>query len=480
MDTLMSVVADCLPSPAVASSDDAGRDLISFLPDDIDRISSLPDELRKNIVGRLPIRDAVRTSAVSPLWRDIWVSAPLNLDDSDLLRIREDDRVRVISRLLRNHQGPLCSVRLQFSFFEYHKDDLLLWARILASKSVEDLVFLNQPMPVDLDLPSEILRCASLSRLYIGFFRFPNTSGLQRHSGVFPCLKELGLCHTIVETRDFDYMMHCSPGLETLAIVASYSHPDRVCVRSHSQLRCVLLWLSMTDEVIMENVICLQRLLLWKTSTVSGVFPMTVKIAHTPKLRVLGYLDTGVHKLQIGNTTIEVGTQASSSTMVPSVQVLALRVFFGDKKQSKLLPAFLRCFPNIVTLHIESTNAGRPTGKISLTSWLNNSGPLECVERHVKRIFLHGFQGDRAEIAFLKFIAEIAEELKEMVIVVSSKVLDRLDMIEEKLKDIGCAYWASKDARLKASKSKSVFSFQMVSDLGLDDPFDCIFASKNP
>ncbi|CAO2188507.1 unnamed protein product [Urochloa humidicola] len=39
-------------------------------------LESLPSEVHERIVSFLPIRDAVRTSAVARAWRRIWVSAP--------------------------------------------------------------------------------------------------------------------------------------------------------------------------------------------------------------------------------------------------------------------------------------------------------------------------------------------------------------------------------------------------------------------
>lgn len=42
----------------------------------------------------------------------------------------------------------------------------------------------------------------------------------------------------------------------------------------------------------------------------------------------------------------------SSDKTVPSVKILALKVRFGIRNEAKLLPVFLRCFPNVETLHV--------------------------------------------------------------------------------------------------------------------------------
>ncbi|CAO2189792.1 unnamed protein product [Urochloa humidicola] len=46
-----------------------------------DRISRLSDEVRKHVLSFLPARDAARTCVLSPMWRQLWASAPrLNVD----------------------------------------------------------------------------------------------------------------------------------------------------------------------------------------------------------------------------------------------------------------------------------------------------------------------------------------------------------------------------------------------------------------
>ena len=50
---------------------------------------------------------------------------------------------------------------------------------------------------------------------------------------------------------------------------------------------------------------------------------------------------------------LKAGMKVSPSTIIPSLQVLALKLSFQNKEQAELLPWFLRCFPNISALHIE-------------------------------------------------------------------------------------------------------------------------------
>jgi hypothetical protein len=50
---------------------------------------------------------------------------------------------------------------------------------------------------------------------------------------------------------------------------------------------------------------------------------------------------------------LQAGTQVSPNTIVSSVQMLALSLHFGIRNEVKMLPSFLRCFPNAEALCIE-------------------------------------------------------------------------------------------------------------------------------
>ncbi|KAJ0635027.1 putative F-box domain, leucine-rich repeat domain superfamily, F-box-like domain superfamily [Helianthus annuus] len=82
---------------------------------EIDRLSSLPDELIHKILSFRPIRDAIGTSVLSSRWRFIWTSMPyLNFSSEDFFTLPEFSKfvTHVLSR--RNNLTEVYSVKLEF------------------------------------------------------------------------------------------------------------------------------------------------------------------------------------------------------------------------------------------------------------------------------------------------------------------------------------------------------------------------------
>jgi hypothetical protein len=116
--------------------------------------------------------------------------------DTECRPARADAESRAVidadSATLHANPGPFPFVSLTCSFMDCADSRLLArWFQLLATKGVEELVFVNRPLPVlSLPLPSALFTCASLRRLHIGAWAFPETDTLPR--GVaFPNLKEL-------------------------------------------------------------------------------------------------------------------------------------------------------------------------------------------------------------------------------------------------------------------------------------------------
>ena len=283
----------------------------------IDRISGLPDGLLRRILSRLPAKDGARTAALSTRWRGLWRSAPLVLVDTHFLpRGGAEGRPprpgavsravrRAVSAALRAHPGPFPFVSLSCGFMKAVDRDravLACWFQLLATKGVEELVFVNRPSPLEgLRLPAALFSCASLRRLYLGAWRFVDTATLPRGAS-FPRLHELVLGAVALEDRDLDFLLAASPVLEILAIVGSVLKLN-ARLASHS-LRCAQFCLALLEEVAVVDAPSLERFFIWRC--MKQRHGAMVKIGHAPRLSMLGYLEPGVHVLQIGNTVIKV------------------------------------------------------------------------------------------------------------------------------------------------------------------------------
>uniref|UniRef100_A0ACD5Z7P8 Uncharacterized protein n=1 Tax=Avena sativa TaxID=4498 RepID=A0ACD5Z7P8_AVESA len=465
-DTLLTFLYAFLPEPPVSTSASL---CCAAAADSTDRVSRLPEVLLRPVLSRLPAKDGARTTVLSSRWRGLWRSAPLVLVDTHLLsggdaglrpaRAGASSRgfTDAVSAALEAHPGPFPFVSLTCSFMDGADRRLIArWFQLLATKGVGDLVFVNRPFPVPgLHLPSSLFSCASIRRLCIGAWVFPDTAALPR-GAAFPNLRHLPSAAPLWRTRTWS---SCSP------------------------LRCAQFCLSILEEVSVVDGPSLERLFLWRNwSERLRVSKMStaVKIAHAPKLLVLGYLEPGVHILQIGNTIIKAGTKASTRTTVSSVLMLALHLHFEVRSEVKMLPSFLRCFPSIETLIVESEETLEPTTSNPSPKFWQGTGPIECVKSHLKILCFREVRGNHKEFGFLTFIAENARKLEVMSIVIKNGLTytERAAVAAE-LRDLSSANWANRDCRLLFRISSlpiggSPWSLKAGSDLSCEDPFCCL------
>uniref|UniRef100_R7WCU1 Uncharacterized protein n=1 Tax=Aegilops tauschii TaxID=37682 RepID=R7WCU1_AEGTA len=412
-------------------------------------------------------RDAARTAALSHRWPGVWRSAPLVLVDADLA-----PATYALSRVLEAHPGPFRCVHLIKSCREEFHGLLTRWIELLAAKGILELVILNSCCPFDVILPCTFFGMATLTRLPLGSWKFPDTAGLPR-SASFPKLRELGLCNILVESRDLDFILDRSPVLETLSVEGNF-FTLRLRLVSQS-LRCVQIIGSFFEEIFVVNAPRLERLINLEGWTHDSSCTK-VKIGHAPKLRLLAYseLDPGNQVLEVGNTVIKAGTRVSPRTMVPSVRILALEVRFGVRNDAKIIPNVLRCFPNVETLHIKSGKPDQSTGKLNLKFW-HESGTIECIRSRIKLLVFHDFRGGRSELAFLKYFFESALVLKEVSIRLSAGFTSA-EEVHSKVASLGSRKRASETPIVRVTgwsdpQGGFIQSFKRGSEFSLQGPF---------
>nr|TKW30302.1 hypothetical protein SEVIR_2G027100v2 [Setaria viridis] len=396
-----------------------------------DRISDLPDDLRRKIVSRLPIKDAVRTSALSTHWRHFWRSVPLVLCDAHIPRTKHFSPYTAITSVLTQHPGPFRAVHLsRWSMRMYPNLQQVEWARLLPEKGVEDLTFVNFPnwqrlaADASLRLPVDILRCTKISRLRLGFWTFPGTTvaDLPRGPNVFPNLLELGLHHIAIDTECIDYMMECSPELKVFTIVANTNGRASIKIRSQNIVQ-VVFWASISKDLDVRGAPSLDRLILWNGSSV-GMFCSLINLSLASTLRVVGYLEPRIHKLKVADIVIK------------------------------------------------SDEADRCKGKQTLQFW-RNADPVECTRSQVKEIVFNNFRGYNSELSFLQFVLESAHVLKKMRIVLAGGEPNHITELVNKLKPLDSARHAIEDVLLEIVEGDGgdVWCFRQASDPFVIDPF---------
>ncbi|XP_047080961.1 F-box/FBD/LRR-repeat protein At1g13570-like [Lolium rigidum] len=469
-----------------SSSDDDERDADwpAVFPaaqgDGQDHISRLTNDLLANVISRLPTKEAARTMVLSARWRGLWPSTPLLVDDAHLRYPGESREipgfhaVRAISRCVAAHPGPVRGVRITRTSFHMQEYALQRLVAGLAAKNVQDLILFNRPWPLNMPLPDDILRCASLTRLYLGVWHFPDTAA---HRPNLPNLQELGLFHTIIADRDIDALLARCRKLKILSFAMSYNSDSRLRVRSRS-LSAVVEWRCSLEEIVVDDAPCLERLLFDSIGD-----RRLVKIVQAPRLEVLGFLDLQLHELQIGGIVIKAGMNVRARAMLPSLKIFAVKVRFLDQTEVKMLPTLLRCFPSLETLHVMSI-PGSPDTVVPAGFW-ESLGSCDCLRSHLKTLVLHGFQNLNQELLFLNYILEKGKMLKTLCIV-RSEIDDFLAEACHVVPEVGptsgfilqcdTPSGGSSGSDISVCPASRYWSFQHAIDLSVKDPF---YASRH-
>ncbi|CAO2203927.1 unnamed protein product [Urochloa humidicola] len=502
IDCIFSTIISLLPPPLVpapeaagddsddesfslTSSDseasDAGADPLALHPaaigDGTDHISRLPDPLLSNIVSRLPTQEAARTVVLSTRWRSVWAATPLLVDDAHLVGAdgpSDIPAVRAVSRCVAAHPGPVRGVRITRVSFYSHEYALRRLVADLADEGVQDLILFNRPWPLNMPLPEDILRCASLERLYLGVWQFPEITSA--HLPLFHKLRDLGLFHCIVRDESVNALLAHCPKLEVLSIVLSYGSPSRLRIVSRS-LRVAVDWNSTLDEVVVQDAPCLERLILQTMET-----RRPIKIVGAPRLQVLGFLDLNLHDLEIGGIAIKAGMNVKAKAMVPSLKILAVTVHFARNQEAKMLPTLLKCFPHLEALHVLAVPSKSINSAHDLEFW-ESLGSCKCLVSHLKTVMIHGCLVHNNEIGFLQYIIREGKVLKAVGVDPSPENSVAIDLVLASFGERDAASSDDSDCDSDAASSgvssgdvfharvDGRFIFQNAIDMTLDNPF---------
>lgn len=132
-----------------------------------DKISQLPRHITDEILRRLPIKDAVRTSALSRKWRYKWCSIPYLRFDDQCTRAcggfgyqSPQDLVKIIDQVLLLHTGPILTFILHHTEF-FPGSNIDPWILHLSRASLKRIV-LTICAGQKYKIPTSLFHCRDL------------------------------------------------------------------------------------------------------------------------------------------------------------------------------------------------------------------------------------------------------------------------------------------------------------------------------
>ncbi|KAK2452819.1 F-box/FBD/LRR-repeat protein [Trifolium repens] len=192
-----------------------------------DRISCLPDQLIDQILSRLPIKDAGRTSVLSSKWRKKWSTQSNLVFDSQCVSAAssEDPSVikikflRIIDHVLLLHSGPINKVKISDSGYDLidmnSVADIDRWILHLTKRSIKKLVLDFWLEEQYYKIPWCLFSCQSLHRLSLYSCSLKPPMAFEG----FRNLKSLALGQITMTQDAFEILISGSPLLEKLKLV---------------------------------------------------------------------------------------------------------------------------------------------------------------------------------------------------------------------------------------------------------------------
>ncbi|XP_074325235.1 F-box/FBD/LRR-repeat protein At1g13570-like [Apium graveolens] len=184
----------------------------------VDIVNDLPGSIIESILTKLPARDAVRTSILSPKWRYHWTTmTQLTFDDQWVTRSEENaekDLVNFIMRFLLRHDGPIHKFKLHTEHLK-RLTELEQWLLFLLRKNLNELdlsIYRDRWIVKGQRFytPPCIFSYQKLTKLKLFGFELKPPIGFQG----FPCLKYLKLHGGTVAAETIENLITGCPLLE--------------------------------------------------------------------------------------------------------------------------------------------------------------------------------------------------------------------------------------------------------------------------
>ncbi|RLM84770.1 F-box protein [Panicum miliaceum] len=210
----------------------------------------------------------------------------------------------------------------------------------------------------------------------------------------FPSLKQLSLLDLIISESALHGVLSRCPVLETLSLDgisgACRVRISSLTLRSVGVSDCGYCREARLEELVIVDAPLLERLI---------QCVRVIRIIQAPRRRTLAY-DDHIPILQLGTMDFDKTVLVGPSDAMRSVKILGLLT----APDLDYVTGFLKCFPCVEKLYIVND--------------VKHSAPLECLDRHLKKVQIINYNEKRLDVNFIKFFVLNARVLESMKFVV--------------------------------------------------------------
>ncbi|KAK1412160.1 hypothetical protein QVD17_33173 [Tagetes erecta] len=396
---------------------------MSSVSEDVDRLTTLPDEVLSHILSLMPTRFAVKTSVLSKRWRYSWTLVP-NLVFDDTRRAYDlDSLTKFVDHALKFHKSSQVKLfRLNFSVIWVRRSSVLSWIDEAIKLNVQEL----DVRVIMLEFPLSMLTCKTLTKLRLRCRNYEHSVWTFPCSVNLPCLKTLDIAVSSNPFSNAFKLIHGCPVLENLSLEVAWRNNKEDYIFNVptlkrlklSLLKCVsvinniVLNLPNLEYISLNGRMCSHYVMEDVSSLVEACVSfhqLTFDYLWVELLKGL----SGVKSLsfQIVNSLFDFEIPFTLSLPVfPNLKHLKLENFWHSEVTLK----FLESSPELK--HLCIVQASDYLVKPEYSDWIEPKLVPVCLLTNLTTIKFPEFKGKICDIGFLAYLLRNANFLKTVTV----------------------------------------------------------------
>ncbi|CAN1253174.1 F-box/FBD/LRR-repeat protein At1g13570 [Linum perenne] len=397
-----------------------------------DHINSLSSDLIQNILMRVPLKEAARTSIFSRNWRYHWRYIPkleFNADFADLYgrgRSNKNHILLNIYKILLHHNVPITEFKLAIPGLVpcHHSDDIV---RYVSNNGVQklSLSFFEDLVPSNLAIGACFFYAVQLNHLYLGGGKFVTPSWFAG----FSMLKVVILRMVYLTNDFFERFVPICPLLEELRV---YQCSDFDAAELVAPCLKVFVYIGSLEKPVFK---CTPLLAVLAIEQFGGEdkkgADMVALFASLPALQRL-HVNFKFLKYLAGSDHVP----QKLPTLLFHLRLISILEGGGTRcLEAQVVLCLLRSSPRLHTLGIKEDWAYFALRKVPVLVEMESEECLEDLElNYLKEVYIKGYKGpQQQQLLVLRFAMETARRLERIVIQYSTGLSceDRIEVVKE-------------------------------------------------